>query len=385
MTEVLIFFVGGLVGAAAAWLAARSSREVERRAAAEKIALLTEAEKKLSDAFNALSSQALQANTDQFLKMADLRMRPLDDTLNDVRKRLRELEAARVEAYGGLTQQVKSLAEAQGLLRSETANLVKALRAPATRGRWGEIQLKRVVEMAGMLPHCDFAEQATLTSADGRLRPDVIIQLPGGRRIVVDSKAPLSAYLDALEAQDETTRSRLLSSHAGQVRTHIGKLAGKQYWAELDGATDFVVAFIPGEVFFSAALQADPSLVEYGIEQRVLVATPTTLIALLKAVAYGWRQERVTQNAVEISRLGREIYDRLSTLAEHFANVGTALNRATLCYNQAIGTLESRVLVSARRLKEKGVTAAEELPAPEPLDEMARKISADELVDAWKP
>jgi DNA recombination protein RmuC len=385
MTEVLIFFVGGLVGAAAAWLAARSAREVERRAAAEKIALLTEAEKKLSDAFNALSSQALQANTDQFLKMADLRMRPLDDTLNDVRKRLRELEAARVEAYGGLTQQVKSLAEAQGLLRSETANLVKALRAPATRGRWGEIQLKRVVEMAGMLPHCDFAEQTTLTSADGRLRPDVIIQLPGGRRIVVDSKAPLSAYLDALEAQDETTRNRLLSSHAGQVRTHIGKLAGKQYWAELDGATDFVVAFIPGEVFFSAALQADPSLVEYGIEQRVLVATPTTLIALLKAVAYGWRQERVTQNAVEISRLGREIYDRLTTLAEHFANVGTALNRATLCYNQAIGTLESRVLVSARRLKEKRETAAEELPAPEPLDEMARKISADELVDAWKP
>jgi DNA recombination protein RmuC len=385
MTEVLIFFVGGLVGAVAAWLAARSAREVERRAAAEKIALLTQAEKKLSDAFNALSSKALQANTDQFLKMADLRMKPLDDTLNDVRKRLRELEAARVEAYGGLTQQVKSLAEAQGLLRSETANLVKALRAPATRGRWGEIQLKRVVEMAGMLPHCDFAEQATLTSADGRLRPDVIIQLPGGRRIVVDSKAPLSAYLDALEAQDETTRNRLLSSHAGQVRTHIGKLAGKQYWAELDGATDFVVAFIPGEVFFSAALQADPSLVEYGIEQRVLVATPTTLIALLKAVAYGWRQERVTQNAVEISRLGREIYDRLSTLAEHFANVGTALNRATLCYNQAIGTLESRVLVSARRLKEKGVTAAEELPTPEPLDEMARKISADELVDAWKP
>jgi DNA recombination protein RmuC len=278
------------------------------------------------------------------------------------------LETARVSAYTLLTSQLQALG-------CETGNLVKALRTPHTRGQWGEMQLRRAVEMAGMVDYCDFRVQQTLYAEDSRLRPDMVVMLPNGRRMVVDSKAPLSAYLDAIEIEDDGLRAAKLKQHAMQVRTHVEQLAQKAYWAQFDQAPEFVIAFLPGESFFSAALQHDPGLIEFGADKKVLVATPTTLIALLKAVAHGWRQEQIAQNAVEISRMGRELYERLSKLAEHFAAVGSHLNRATRAYNDAAGTFERRVLVSARRMKEKGVTVAEDIPEVA-LIERAPKTSA---------
>jgi DNA recombination protein RmuC len=224
------------------------------------------------------------------------------------------------------------------------------------------MQLRRTVEMAGMVDYCDFRVQQTLYGEDSRLRPDMIVMLPNGRKLVVDAKAPLAAYLDGIESTDDAIRAARMKQHASQVRSHVEKLAQKSYWGQFDTMPEFVIAFLPGESFFSAALQHDPSLIEFGAEQKVLLATPTTLIALLKAVAYGWRQEQIAQNAVEISRIGRELYERLSKLAENFASVGTHLDRATRAYNDAAGTFEKRVLVSARRMKEKGVTVAEDIP-----------------------
>lgn len=404
MTDVLIFVLGGLAGALVTWLALRAAIAAERairdageRAAAEKLRAYSEAEERLSDAFRALSAEALRINNEQFLQTMrgfqenareELARRqnaigelvsPLRESLDKVDSKLQQLEVARTGAYSTLTEQVRSLAESQNLLRSETANLVKALRSPAARGRWGEIQLKRVVEMAGMLEYCDFIEQHTLQTPDGRIRPDLTVRLPNNRRIVVDSKVPLAAYLESIETQDDQVRAARLKDHAAQLRAHISRLATKSYWSQFEAAPDFVVAFLPGEAFFAAALQAEPALIEYGIENRVLIATPTTLIALLKAVAYGWRQESVAQNAQEISRLGRDLYERIGTLAAHFAKVGSCLDRATEAYNQAVGTLESRVLVSARKLREKGVGASDELGQPEPLERIARPVTAPEL------
>jgi DNA recombination protein RmuC len=377
--------------------------EAEKRSWEEKLALVSEAEKKLSDAFRALSGEALRINNEQFLQLAqtalarfqtqavsDLDSRqkaigelvsPLRESLTDVNRKLQELEVARTGAYASLGEQVKSLVDTQNLLRSETASLVKALRAPAARGRWGEIQLRRVVEMAGMLEYCDFLEQQNIRTEDGRMRPDLTVRLPNDRRIVVDAKVPLSAYLDAHEAADEATRCARLKDHAAQVRTHVSRLGAKAYWSQLESAPDFVIAFLPGEVFFSAALEADPALLEYGVEQRVLIATPTTLIALLKAVSYGWRQESITRNAQDVSRLGREIYDRLAVLASHFAKVGSCLDRATEAYNQAVGALEGRVLVSARRLKEKGIESTGDIPVLQPVDRHSRQVGARELIE----
>jgi DNA recombination protein RmuC len=241
------------------------------------------------------------------------------------------------------------------------------------------MHLRRTVEMAGMAEHCDFCEQQTLYTEDGRLRPDLVVYLPGNRRIVVDSKSPLSAYLDAIDAGTEAARTGHMRTHAAQVRAHVTKLSARAYWAQFDPAPDFVIAFLPGESFFGAALEHDPSLIEFGVEHRVLLATPTTLIALLKAVAYGWRQEKLAQNAQEISQLGRDIYERLATLAAHFARVGEHLDRATKTYNQAVGTLESRVLVTARKIREKGASTAQEIPVLEPLERTARPVNAPEL------
>jgi DNA recombination protein RmuC len=242
------------------------------------------------------------------------------------------------------------------------------------------MHLRRTVEMAGMTEHCDFCEQQTFQGEDGRLRPDVIVSLPGGRRIVVDSKTPLAAYLDGVEAETESARSAQMRAHATQVRSHVTKLSARAYWAQFDPAPDFVIAFLPGESFFSAALQHDPGLIDFGVEHRVLLATPTTLIALLKAVAYGWRQEKLATNAQEISQLGREIYERLAKLALHFAKLGEHLDRATKTYNEAAGTLESRVLVTARKIRDKGATTAAEIPAVEGLDRSARPLTAPEFV-----
>jgi len=272
---------------------------------------------------------------------------------------------------------VQSLITTQKELQSETGNLVRALRTPNVRGRWGEIQLRRVVEIAGMLPYCDFAEQETVTTETGRLRPDLVVKLPGGKHVVVDAKTPLQAFLEAFETNDEETRRVCLANHARQVRDHMKTLAGKNYWEQFESTPEFVVMFLPGETFFSAALEQDPALIEQGVLNRVIPASPTTLIALLKAVNYGWNQEKLARNAQKISELGKELHDRLRLLAQHITAVGAGLDRAVESYNKAVGSLESRVLVSARKFAELGTSVADDIPELEPIETTARALSFD--------
>lgn len=308
-------------------------------------------------------------------------LEPVRESLNRFDTHVRELESSRQYAYGELRQQVRGLAESQERLRSETGRLASALRAPTVRGRWGEVQLRRVVELAGMVEHCDFLEQPTLDGEDGRQRPDMVVTLPGGRRIVVDAKAPLHHYLEALEAEDPGERRDGLREHARQVRAHIARLSAKSYWSRFDDAPEFVVLFLPGEAFFSAALEQDPDLIEAGADDRVILATPTTLIALLRSVAFGWRQEQVADNARAVSELGRELHGRLVTLAGHLDGVGKNLDRAVRGYNDAVGSLESRVLVSARRFSELGAVGDEELEEPTRVVSMTRTVQVPELAD----
>jgi DNA recombination protein RmuC len=378
-------------------------REEEHKAAAEKLALLDQASESLSNAFRALSADALKSNNQAFLDLAkatldtvqesargDLEKRqqaiselvtPVRESLAKVDGKIQELEKSRTGAYEALTQQVRSLQETQLQLRSETARLVTALRTPSVRGHWGEIQLKRVVEMAGMLDHCDFRAQTSVEGEEGRLRPDLIVRLPSDKRIVVDAKAPLEAYLAAIEAPDEESRRARMRDHARQVRAHMSSLARKAYWDQFDTAPEFVVLFLPGECFFSAALEHDPALIETGVEQRIILATPTTLIALLRAVAYGWRQENLARNAAEISRLGRDLYKRLSDMGSHWLKLGRSLDNAVDAYNRAVGSLEARVMVSARRFVDLDAGAfgvdVEELA---PIDKATRVLQTPELL-----
>ncbi len=370
-----------------------------RESGEEKLRLLSQAKDELSNAFKALSAEALKSNNESFLQLAreslqkfqagaqgDLEKReqavaelvsPIRDTLEKFDAHIRQVEKERGQAYGQLSEQVNSLRQTQESLRDQTGKLVQALRAPSVRGRWGEIQLRRVVEIAGMLPYCDFEEQATVTTPEGRLRPDLVVKLPGGKNLVVDAKTPLAAYLDAMEAQDEDVRRAKLGDHARQVRDHMIKLGSKSYWEQFEHPPEFVVMFLPGETFFSAALEQDPSLIESGVYEKVIPASPTTLIALLKAVAYGWGQERIARSAQQISELGKLLHERLRSLARHLEEAGKGLDKAVECHNKAIGAFEGRVLVSARKLNELTASAAAEIPELEPIETTARTLQME--------
>lgn len=374
--------------------------EEERKTNQEKLALLDEAQRKLADSFKALSADALQNNNQSFLDLAaaklegfhekakgdleqrqqaiDQLVKPLKDSLEKVDGKIGELEKTRAGAYSELREQVKALATSQFQLQSETGNLVKALRAPHVRGRWGEIQLRRVVELAGMLQYCDFVEQETVATEDSRIRPDLIVKLPGNRTIVVDSKVPFDAFYESISTTDDEVRCTKLKEHARIVRTHINALSRKSYWETVQPTPEFVLLFLPGETFYSAALENDPKLIEDGVGQGVIIATPTTLIALLKAVSYGWRQEQMATNAQEVSKLGKDLYDRLRTFTNYFEDIGKGLERALDAYNKGVGSLEARVLVTARKFKERGAIAGEEIEAVEPVDKAPRTLALDE-------
>lgn len=377
--------------------------EQERKSAQEKLELVQQAEKTLKDTFARMSSEALKENSSEFVKFAkqtletfqegargDLDKRkeaiaslvkPIRETLDKYETRIGEIEKQRKEAYGGLMNQVKSLHDAQGKLQQETIKLVSALSAPQARGRWGEVQLRRVVELAGMEEHCDFEEQASVNTEDGRLRPDLVVKLPGQQHIVIDAKAPLKSYMEAVETQDGDARKKLLKEHARHVRNHVNALSAKAYWNQFERTPEFVVLFLPGENFYSTALQQDPSLFQDAFGKNVLLTGPTMLIALLKSVAWGWRQEAMTRNAEKISNLGRELYERLSTLAEHFGKMGRSLTSAVSHYNSAIGSLERRVLVTARQFPELGTAGSKEIEPLEDIEQLPRQVHADELTE----
>jgi len=417
--DSILFAVGGLVvGALVGWLAARSraardaaagveertrldaTLQAERRAHAERLAVYQDAEQRLERSFQALSAASLDANARRFLDLASARFEslkgaaqhdlaerqhhiqavldPMRTALDKVEQTLAAVESSRQQERGQLSSRLASLAEGQKELETETRRLVQALRAPQVRGRWGEIQLRRVVELAGMEEHCDFEVQQTITGESAVLRPDLIVTLPGDRSIVVDAKAPLMAYLDAAESTEPDVREARLREHAAQVRSHVTKLAGKGYWEHVPSSADFVVLFLPGEAFFSAALQHDPGLLEYGVERRVFLAGPVSLLALLRTAAFGWTQEKLAEHAQEISGLGKDLYERLCTMFEHLDELRRRLDSAVQAHNAAIGSLESRVLPAARRFKELGVVSGKDLLEPGPVDHLPRRLEAPE-------
>lgn len=374
---------------------------VAKKQVEAQLVLLQEARAELSASFKALSAEIYRSNSESFLQIAkstlshfqerakdDLNQRkeaindlvkPLQDSLQKVDVHVRQLEKERIAAYTSLAEQVKSMAMSQTRLQGETANLARALRTPVARGRWGEMQLRRVVEMAGMLAYCDFVEQQTVQGEEGGLRPDMIIRLPNGQQIVVDSKASLQAYLEAHEMEDDEQRLEKLKTHARQMRTHLGQLSGKSYWQQFDRSPEFVVMFVPGENFFSAALAQDPELIECGVAQKVILATPTTLIALLRAVSYGWRQEQIAEHAAKIGELGRTLFNRLWVLSAHFEELRKNLDRTVQSYNKVAGSFENRVLVSARKFQELDGSLDKPLPELKIIDKVTRGITHENL------
>jgi len=371
---------------------------------AERLKAYEEAEGRFRDAFASLSAQALNQNNETFLQLAETRLKdartqatadidarkkaiddllaPMAKTLERVDHEIKDAERRRVQDGASLLQRVASLDANSRDLQAETRRLVDALKRPGVRGRWGELQLKRVVELSGMIEHCDFEDQHTLDANDRRIRPDVIVRLPGGKHVVVDAKAPLDAYLRALEAPDETARQALLVEHARQVRTHLTQLGAKAYFTDVSSSPEFVVMFLPGEMFFSAALEQDPSLIEFGVERKVIPASPTTLIALLRAVAYGWQQQAMEENARHISELGRNLYESIRSLAGHFDDLGTRLKSSLDAYNKAVGSLEGNVLVKARKFRElQAASSAEDIAAPEVIDRVPRMLQSREFTD----
>jgi DNA recombination protein RmuC len=441
VTMIMFAFAGLLLGVAIAWLALRSKasaltqrkRELEQELAAarsqldriqmdnsdlraakaaaeatlgsersntkEKLGLLNAASEEMKAQFKALASTALESNNASFLQLAknelekqqseaeseldkrtiavETLVKPISESLKQVDEHVRELERSRAEAYGNLTSQVASLLKSQEALQTETGNLVKAMREPQARGRWGELQLRRCLELAGMLEHCDFLEQVSVTVDERTRRPDVVVKLPGEKNIVIDSKVPLTAYLGALDAADEATRRILLADHARQVRQHIENLSSKSYWTQFESTPEFVVLFLPGEVFFRAAMDADAELIEYGVKRKVIVASPTTLIALLRAVAYGWNQKNLAESAREISAAGKTLYQRLSAMAWNFEDIGKRLGGAVDSYNKAVGSMERSVFPIARKLPDldRSLSAAD-LPDLHQVEKTPRQLQA---------
>ena len=376
-----------------------SENEIRNQHARVETALTAErdAHTRLSNEFKALSSEALSKNNDEFLKLAresfaklhqqsaddlgkrqqaiDSLVKPLTESLQNVNSKIGEIEKSRADAYGRLSEQLKNLGTAQNLLQAEAAKLTTALSSTTTAGTWGELQLRRVVEMSGMSSYCDFDEQSSVTTDDKRYRPDVVVRLPGGQQIVIDAKAPNDAYREAANASDETVRRACLATHAAKVRGHIDALGAKNYWEQFQPSPELVVLFLPGDQFLSGALQSDPTLIDRAIAKRVLLATPATLIALLKAAAYGWRQEAVSKNAEEIANYGRQLHDRAATFAEHLEKVGRGLENATKAYNSAVGSFEQTLLPGARKFAELGAQGTKELIEPSIIESVPREIT----------
>jgi DNA recombination protein RmuC len=393
-----------LTGTAQAEMARMSAQlEHERMINQERAMGFEQTRQQLTGEFARLSGEALRRNNEQFLQLADIKLnetrqaaegelgkrqeaieqllRPIGEQLGKYDDGMRRLEVERQRAYTTLTEQMQQLSTSHDHLQKETRSLVTALRAPQTRGRWGELQLRRVVEMAGMLERCDFDEQVTSTTDAGRLRPDMVVHLPGGKNVAVDAKVPMQAFLDANEAEDETTRRMHLASHGRQLKAHVDALAKKEYWKQVDPSPEFVVAFVPGDPLLTTALEHVPGLMEHAVANHVLLATPTSLIALLRAVAYGWQQDAMAESAREVQQLGAELYQRLSVLGDHFAGVGKGLNGAVAAYNKAVGSLEGRVLVTARRFADMGVigTGEKDIAQPITVDAATRALQSPEL------
>lgn len=378
-----------------------SQIEERERSLKEKLQILENAKEELTKQFAQISHGVLEKNNRIFLDLAlqsfenyqkqastELHQRHqtigesfkiLQDSLQKLEEHNQSLEQRRIAAYSGLTEQVRGLMDTQTKLQTETRNLVNALRAPSQRGRWGEIQLRRVVEMAGMIEYCDFEEQVSKNTEEGKLRPDLIVRLPNSKNIVVDSKVALDAYLDAISLTDEDAKQARLMDHARQVRRHVSQLSAKAYWQQFEPTPEFVVMFLPGEPIFTAALEYDAQLIEYGAENRVLIATPMTLIALLRAVAYGWRQEQVAESAQEISKMAQELYGRMGTMADHFGKLGANIDRTVKTYNDTVGSMERMVLPQIRKLKEKGIGSSSDILVLEPVDRAIRELQSSEV------
>lgn len=371
--------------------------EASRKNLEEQRSLIEAMKKEMTDTFHALSSAALKSSSEDFIRLAsehlgkvvsetkgrlgehqaaiDGLVKPLHEALKRYEEQVNAIEAKRRQDYGGLTEQIKQLTSTHQQLQRETSSLVTALRKPQVSGSWGQLSLKRAAELAGMTAYCDFYEQESVTTETGRLRPDMIVRLPNGREIVVDAKAPVDAYLNAISVASEEDREKALTGYVNQVRTHMNALGSKSYWDQFPKSPEIVVMYLPGESFFSAALEHDHSLIEDSSIKKVILATPTTFIALLKAIAYGWQQEQMTKNAQQISMIGKELYDRINTLARHFDDLGSAIGKALDAYNRAVGSMESRLLPSVRKFRELGVAGAGDIPTLEPIDQKPRSLN----------
>lgn len=372
--------------------------ELERRNSEEKLAALTQAKEQFAETFSHLSSQALKHNSEEFLKLAEQNLKqfqtraegdlvqkekaienmvkPIKEALDKTEQQIRNIEKDRKEAYGTLNAHLENMAKMQESLQGETRNLVQALRRPEVRGQWGEMTLKRLAELAGMVEYCDFYEQENVQTENGRLRPDMIIRMPDKREIVVDVKTPLDAYLNAIEATDDATRKQELTRHARNVKKRINELADKSYWKQFANAPEFVVLFIPGEQFLGAALDEDRSLLEDALSKQVILATPTSFVALLRAVAYGWRQEQLADNAEHIKQTGEQLYQRLMTYTEHLNKLGKSLESSVKHYNNSVGSFDTRILPSARKFKEMGISAGKEVEQPQKIETAPRQPDA---------